>query len=245
LLSQEIELTDSECEVCKAKFEMKFVITTKCAPKEACKTGFGQILFLPLLFIVFAMLILIIYILSERLATVADSDEERGYTSALIVVCLLSAGVILLLIANSFKEALCVRKMHNWHIQSQELHEEPPQPNTETPIKEEISLRNSTIANIDQSRPPTQSMQLHQQNPSIVVVPEVTRVRGVRVRTPTVSPGLQAIQSANPRVQAFFVGSFSPSESGTPPQPYFPDMSSDARRDKRQASASLSFDEDF
>jgi hypothetical protein len=60
VVSQEVELSDSECEVCKVKFEMKFIINTKCAPKEACKTGFTQILFLPLLLIVFVMLMLII-----------------------------------------------------------------------------------------------------------------------------------------------------------------------------------------
>eukprot|EP00359_Climacostomum_virens_P006622 CAMPEP_0204907324 /NCGR_PEP_ID=MMETSP1397-20131031/6498_1 /ASSEMBLY_ACC=CAM_ASM_000891 /TAXON_ID=49980 /ORGANISM="Climacostomum Climacostomum virens, Strain Stock W-24" /LENGTH=297 /DNA_ID=CAMNT_0052076429 /DNA_START=17 /DNA_END=907 /DNA_ORIENTATION=+ len=224
LLSQQVELADSECEVCKVKFEMKFVIKAQCAPNEACKAGFAQVLFLPLLIVVLAMLMLIIYILADRLINVVDTDEEKGYTVALIVVCLLSAGVIVLLIVNSLKESMCVKKMANWHIKSQNYPEETPNP-TEAPIKDEYSLPaiENTTNFMEQSRPEQSMSSLPRGNPGIVVVPEVTRVRGKRVRTPTVAPGLPSINSANPRVQAFiFSGSRSVSSCNTPIHPNFP-----------------------
>lgn len=225
LISQQTELDESECEVCKVKFEMRFIIMSKCAPREACKTGFAQLLFLPLLAVVLAMLMLIIYILVDRLANVVKTGEERGYTIALIVVCLLSAGVIMVLIVNSLKESMCVKKMDKWHIRSQYFPEEHRN-TTEAPMKEDsVNAVDNTTHYGESTRPlgdPTANQQIS--HPGIVVVPEITRVRGQRVRTPTLSPGLASIHSANPRIQVFaFSGSRSVSGNSTPLQPNFPE----------------------
>lgn len=224
IMSQQNELADSECEVCKLKFDMNFVIKATCAPKVACKTGFAQVLFLPLLFVVLSMLMLIIYILFDRLANVVSSDEEKGYTSALIVVCLLSAAVIVLLIVNSIKEAMCIKKMVNWRIRSQRVAVEIHRA-SEIQVKEEDSMQAivNTTHFVDAAKAPETSSanQIERPSPFVVVVPEITRVRGQKVVTPKVSPGLSSVQSANHRVQAFMMGSRSVSSCGTPLQPNF------------------------
>lgn len=74
-------------------------------PKESCKEGMGQILFIPLLIAVMVMLALILYLLATKYL-VASEGKEEGYIIALMLTCILSIGVLLLLVINALKK-LC------------------------------------------------------------------------------------------------------------------------------------------
>lgn len=229
ILSQETDLSTSECEVCKVKYKMKFVIKTKCDPNEACKMHCSRALSLPLLVVVLSVLILVIYILSYRLATESTNESVQGYSAAIIIICLASGVVVVLLIYNAIKSSMCLSKLASWTILSQQFNEGSI--STEAALNEEhsVNLSESTMQYNDRSLRSELSLVTHRlrPNPGIVVVPEITRVRGQRVLTPTLSPNLPSVQSANPRVQVFiFAESRSVSGSSTPQHVSFPNSSS-------------------
>ena len=116
LASQAEEMDKAECELCKTPFTMRIKLSRKWSPRDSCSDGFTQCLFAPLLLAVLGMLILIVYLLSDKYLAHADSGEQRGYTAALIVTCVVSAAVITYLLFRSLREACCSKKLTEWKI---------------------------------------------------------------------------------------------------------------------------------
>lgn len=171
LVSQDGDLAEGKCELCKTKYIMTFEISNKCVPKESLRQGISHFLFIPLLSAVVAMLFVIVYLLADKYLAEADS-QERGYMIALIIVCGISGLVIFLLICNSIKESCIVAKLANWIIftQNDELDQSLNPIKLEVP-KDEMMLERS-ISN----------------GSGILLIPKNVKIGSRKLRTPTLHP---------------------------------------------------------
>jgi hypothetical protein len=124
IISQEGDIDEGQCELCKTQFLMEFKIGKQCSPKESVKNGWSPFLYLPVLFAVMIMLFLVIYLLAERYISISQGNNEKGYTIALMITCGISGLVLLLLIVNTLKEICLVAKLEEWHIFSQNFDQE-------------------------------------------------------------------------------------------------------------------------
>lgn len=169
IISQEGDIDEGQCELCKTKFLMEFKIGRKCSPKESVKNGWSPFIYLPILFAVMVMLFLVIYLLAERYINISQGRNEKGYTIALMVTCGISGLVLLLLIVNTLKEICFVTKLDEWHIFSQ---------NFDNDSEESIHVDKDETMIQDRSFYP------------VLIVPENLIVKGVKVRTPVVKPNM-------------------------------------------------------
>lgn len=62
-------------------------------------------MFVPLLFAVLIMLIIITFLLATEYLPNADNSNSQAYTIALILICTVSAIVIVILMVNTLKDA--------------------------------------------------------------------------------------------------------------------------------------------
>lgn len=172
------DIDKSACEICKTPFVMEVKMIVKCSPREALDDGMTALLFTPLLVTVFVILIVITYLLIDTYLPDAEAGEDRNYTIALIVACLVGSLVILALIANSCKAACTTRQVSSWCIMSQEFREED----------REIVHHRDDI-----------SVQLDQQNliDEVLIVPKTIKFKGRKVQTPDLKPCLPHLQSAS------------------------------------------------
>lgn len=180
LVSQADDMDQAKCELCKTPFKMQLTLARKCTPREACSDGFTQCLFVPLLLAVLGMLILIIYLLSDKYLVNADSGEQRSYTAALVVTCVLSALVITYLLVRSMREACCSRKLKEWKILNHEIEEVT---HRETKNVGEHSTMQTRLELRPLDSPHEEEKEAF---PPIMVIPKKIKVRGVKVRTPQV-----------------------------------------------------------
>lgn len=184
LASQSEDMDQAKCELCKTPFKMKLKLTRKCSPRDACSDGFTQCLFAPLLLAVLGMLVLIIYLLTDKYLVNADSGEQRSYTAALVVTCLLSALVIAYLLMRSLREACCSKKLTEWRILNYEHLEAEMErviPETKSPLEHSTFPTRLDIRPIDFS-PEEEKEPV----PPVMVLPKRIKVHGVKVRTPQV-----------------------------------------------------------
>lgn len=165
LISQNAEIDNPQCELCKTGIQMEFKIVAKCIPKEACREGPSQFFVIPMFCIVMIMLFLIVFLLGESYLNTAESDEQKGYTIALMITCSLSGLVILVLVVNSIKEACYTVKLEKWNIYNQEF------PDEDCP------------ENKEENREPIQ----------VLVIPDSIRVHGHTIKTPPLNPSLPRI----------------------------------------------------
>ena len=182
IVSQYEDIEEVKCEICKTPLLMEFKIGRKCSPKMSCQEGVSQCMFIPLLFSVLAMLGLIIYLLADTYLEEAADNEERGYTIALLVTCIISSIVVIALMAHAFKESCFTFEINNWFIYSQEFSFEEVE--SQKSIKEENYL----------SREP--------QNQPVLVIPNFSRVGGRKVTVPNLRPNLTPVMQRE-RIIAF------------------------------------------
>jgi hypothetical protein len=123
LVSRRAELSGSKCELCSTKYQMKFLIRRKCIPREAFTTGVAHCLFIPILIAVKVMLFIIVYLLADRYLNADSTTEQKAYTIALTITCIIAEIIIIALMVNSFKEACYASRMHEWHILNQDFEE--------------------------------------------------------------------------------------------------------------------------
>ena len=188
LISQEGDIADAQCELCHTPFLMEFKIGRQCAPQESTKNGWSPFIYLPVLTAVMVMLFLVIYLLANRYINISKGQTEQGYTVALMVTCGISGLVLFLLITNTLKEICFVLKLEQWHIFSQHLVHE-----SEESVKE---LKDETMV-------------LERSFNSVLIVPENLMVKGVKVKTPLVTPNL-AVLNQRGRVVGYAPRAYSP-----------------------------------
>lgn len=144
LVSLNKDLSESKCEICSTKYKMKMIIMRKCRPNESCTDGLSHCLFIPILFAVKAMLIIIVYLLAEKYFNSSSTTEQKGYTIALTVTCLIADIIIIILIVNSFKQACYGSRMEDWSILSQKFEEDEDVVNEEA-VKRFEEIRTKTL----------------------------------------------------------------------------------------------------
>ena len=124
LISQEGDIDEGKCELCKTEFLMEFKIGKQCSPSESLKNGWSPILYIPILSAVMMMLFLIIYLLAEKYIDIDENGKEKGYVIALMITCGISGGVLFLLIVNTLREICFVARLEEWRIFSQNFQDE-------------------------------------------------------------------------------------------------------------------------
>ena len=173
LVSQEGSIDEYKCELCKTELLMEFKVSSQCSPRDSCKEGLSQCLFIPLLVAVMTMLFTIVYLLAEQYLVGDSNQEEKGYTIALIITCSLSGLVIFLLIVNATREACCSAQLAHWHILNQHFE------------AEEEESQDISVAAVPKDPPDV--------SPTVIVIPKTIRMRGRKVRTPVLRPHLNPV----------------------------------------------------
>ena len=173
---------------------MQFIVKQKCTPSNTCGNGLTQCLFIPLLGVVGGLLVLIVYLLADKYLDQAERDDQRGYTIALIIVCGISACVMLLLVINSFKTACITKRMEEWRIFSQEF------PNIEPiQVKEEEETSKEDTTTIVAQLPTTlrqRSIEINIESDGplpVFLIPARSRFNGAIIETPSLQPALSPI----------------------------------------------------
>jgi hypothetical protein len=133
LISKQTDLKTVTCELCMAKFVMKFKFELKFAPCSDCDENIAHWFFLPLLVSVFTMLVLIICVIIARIDIV---KEEKKFTVILLATCFVSCLMIVYLFVNSIKEAVFVEELCEWHI----ISNTPPEPDLDKHVLNETSM---------------------------------------------------------------------------------------------------------
>jgi len=177
LSSREQDLALAQCELCKTPFVMNVKLRRRCAPKGFLNEGFTHCLLAPLLAGVLGMVGLIIYLLADKYLVNASSSSQRGYSSALIGVCLLASLVLIYLLFKALREAFCSRYIQEWTIQNHDLPEQDSVPNSKT----DSVLEPSQVEMRPEGSEPMQ--------PPILVIPKRVKFGGMRVRTPEIHTG--------------------------------------------------------
>ena len=136
LASKSEDMDAVKCEICNTPFLMNLIVERHCSPREACKDGLTHCLFIPLLCAVQVMLCLIVYVLC---VSMAEGDDELGYSVALLITCSISSVVIVLLLFKAIREACLSSKLEEWKIYDQIFENEPVHENV-LPEPFEISV---------------------------------------------------------------------------------------------------------
>lgn len=167
LVSHMEDIAESCCELCKTPFHMDFKMRRQCTPRQSCGSGLNSCMFVPVLIAIVIILFVIVYLLADRYLTSGSGSEEKGYTIALIITCALSAIILSVLVVNSLKEACLVARLDEWKIFSQDFEEH--EENIEVALEDWPSSH-------------------------VFIVPENTKIRGVRVKTPVLKHGLHLLK---------------------------------------------------
>lgn len=204
LVSQEEDLEQGKCELCKTQYKMQFIIKQKCTPGITCEEGLTHCLFIPLLWAVLGLLVLIIYLLTDKYLIDAETDDQIGYTIALVIACGISGCVILLLIVNSFKTACLTKRMEEWHIFTQEYtHEESVEIKEEETSKEDATTIIPTSNEVNTYRNGSIDINTETDGPlPVFFIPVRSRLSGAIIETPSLQPALSPILK-NGRTIAF------------------------------------------
>jgi hypothetical protein len=163
---------------------MKFIIKRKCLPRESCKNGAAHCFFIPILVAVMVMLFLIVYLLAQKYLSGKSSTEQKAYTIALTLTCVIAGLIIIGLIINSVKESCYTPKVEDWKILTQIF-----------PDEVQVSLQNLNKFQAIRSQP--------------MVIPKTLKFKGKKVRVPDLRPMLTPV-SRRGRVVAFSPKYFTP-----------------------------------
>ena len=167
LVSHNEDIAESCCELCKTPLLMEFKMQHKCQPRQSCGSGLNSCMFVPILVAIVIILFIIVYLLADRYLTSTSGSEEKGYTIALIITCAISGIILSILIVNSLKDACFIPQLDEWKIFSQSFEE------SEESV--DVSLEEWPMA-------------------QVLIVPESTKINGVRIKTPVLRPVLQLIK---------------------------------------------------
>ena len=191
LVSHNEDIAESCCELCKTPLLVEFKMRHKCQPRQSCGNGLNSCMFVPILVAIVVILFIIVYLLSDRFLTSASSSEEKGYTIALIITCSLSGIILSILIVNSVKDACLIPQLDEWKIFSQNFEE------SEESI--EVSREEWSLFHV-------------------LIVPESTKIHGVRIKTPVLRPVLQLLKKRG-NITAYTPQCLTPAMSSFKPTP--------------------------
>jgi hypothetical protein len=177
LLSKQTDLKTVTCELCMAKYGMRFKFELKFAPCSDCDENIAHWFFMPLLISVFTMLVLIICVITAKIDVV---KEEKKFTVVLLVTCALSCLMIMYLFVTSIKEAVFVEEVCEWHILS-------------------VTSQDSGL---DISTAPLAMNTLPNRN-QMITIPRKVRVGSMTVRAPKINSSLLAPVERDGRIVGY------------------------------------------
>jgi hypothetical protein len=172
LLSRDKDLSTSECDICKAKFEMKITLATKCTCKNYLSECLGMFIFPVLIVLMTSILVVVLLFLIQGIQTGNSSEGEQAYLILLAAACTVIILVILLIFIKTIKRGCCTSEMVSWNIQSV-IHND---------------MIEETLEQNDNNEP--------QQPPDInvMVLPQFSRINGMNIIRPDIqSPRLVPI----------------------------------------------------
>jgi hypothetical protein len=121
LLSLKKNFDDRKCELCQCSFIMEYKMVNSASFKEILKQSIATCVFMPILALIFAMILAIIYFLTQKYFSSGATDEEKVYSLAIISVCAVAGIIILLLLLCMIKSAFIKKKVTDWKILNQEV----------------------------------------------------------------------------------------------------------------------------
>lgn len=131
LLSQDKDLSISECDVCKTKFIMKIKLCTKCTCKNYWNECLAMFIFPILLVLMTSILLVILIFLIQGIQDNKSSAGEQTYLVLLVVACTIIIVIIFIIFVKSIKRGCFSAEMVSWNIESiahQEIVDETIEP---------------------------------------------------------------------------------------------------------------------
>ena len=118
LLSQEKDLSDSICDICKSGFKMTIILETKCT----CNTNSVYccpITIFPILILLMSSIFIVILIfLTKGIKSKSFSLGEQTYMVILMVICNIIIVIIVSIFAKSVKKNFFLADIVKWSIES-------------------------------------------------------------------------------------------------------------------------------
>lgn len=118
LLSQDKDLSASECDICKAKFIMKIIVATQCTCKNYWNECLGMFIFPILLILMSSILMVILLFLIQGIQSKKSSAGEQTYLILLVIACTIIIVIILVIFIKAIKRGCCSSEMVSWRIES-------------------------------------------------------------------------------------------------------------------------------
>lgn len=177
LVSRESAVDNGECELCHTKFKMTFTIVSECSLAKSCQQRTTKCVFIPVLFLVIAMLAGIVYVLSTYYLDKAKSSEEQGYAGSLIFICVFAAFVLCALMTYSTKHSCITRSLQDWQILN----------------IEEIDEISRIEQSKDYSAVGSPLMSPTGREGAFMIIPTKMTVRDIEVSTPLLRPNLATL----------------------------------------------------
>ncbi|OMJ87938.1 hypothetical protein SteCoe_10268 [Stentor coeruleus] len=169
LLSRDKDLSDSECDVCKAKFEMKITLATKCTCKNYWNECLGMFIFPILIVLISSILVVVLLFLIQGIQSNSSSAGEKAYLILLVFACAIIIIVIFFIFIKTIKRGCCSSEMVSWSIQSV-VHND---------------IIEVTLEQYDNNEPQRPD------NIAIMVLPQFSKVNGMNIIRPNIqSPRL-------------------------------------------------------
>lgn len=172
LLSRDKDLKDSECDICKTKFEMKITLATKCTCKNYLNECLGMFIFPILIILMSSILVVVLLFLIQGIQSENSSAGEQAYLILLAAACAVIIIVIFLIFIKTIKRGCCSSEMISWNIQSV----------THNDLIEETLEQND-------NNEPQQPVDVN-----VMVLPQFSRLNGMNIIRPDIqSPRLVPI----------------------------------------------------
>lgn len=162
LISQDKDLSESECDVCKTKFLMKTIVATKCTCKNYWNECLGMFIFPVLLVLMSSILMVILLFLVQGIQNHESSAGEQTYLILLVFACFIIIVIIFVIFVKSIRRGCFSTEMISWTIESQTFEEH---------LEDTIEHNNHTI---------------HVEDTNIMVIPKISRLNGRNIIRPEI-----------------------------------------------------------
>ena len=118
LLSQEKDLSDSTCDICKSGFKMTIILETKCTCKTTPVYCCPITIFPILILLMSSIFIVILIFLSKGIKSKTFSLGEQTYMVVLMIICNIIIVIIVSIFAKSVKKNCFSADIVKWSIES-------------------------------------------------------------------------------------------------------------------------------
>jgi hypothetical protein len=180
------------CELCNVQFKMRLDVGLVCRLKSDKHSCFGRVIYYLVLLLCLFALCVTAWALAGQIETTEDA-KRTGMIIAMIVNCMLLTAVVVVIMVSFMSDTKCVHVLNSWSI----LARVPDAAGAVTSTVQTSSYSyEASISSSDAGIPC---------EPEILILPEVTRVRGKQVQVPRLEPSLPRMQTTSASVQAFVV----------------------------------------